>query len=122
MTRADVAGAAGAEAGAPASVDVELVWVEADQTIARRVFRLSPGSRVADALAALHADEGAASVSERLACGELQTAIFGERCEPGAMLHPGDRIELLAGLSVDPKVARQRRAENRRAAAPRGRS
>jgi len=111
-------GQAGSDA--PASIEVELVWVEADRTIGRRVFELPQGSRVADALTALRADEEAAAVSERLARGELQTAIYGEHCEPGAMLHAGDRIELLAGLSVDPKVARRRRAEKRRAAAPRG--
>lgn len=108
-----------AGAGAPASIEVELVWVEADQTIGRRVFALPQGSRVVDALAALRADEGAAAVIGRLGRGELQTAIHGERCEPGAMLHAGDRIELLADLSVDPKAARRRRVEKRRALEPR---
>jgi putative ubiquitin-RnfH superfamily antitoxin RatB of RatAB toxin-antitoxin module len=30
------------------------------------------------------------------------------------LLHEHDRIELLPGLRVDPKIARQRRAEHRR--------
>jgi len=109
----------GAGTGAPATIEVELVWVEADQAIGRRVFELPQGSRVADALTALRADKGSAAVVERLARGELQTAIHGERCESGALLHAGDRIELLAGLSVDPKVARRRRVEKRRALDPR---
>jgi hypothetical protein len=33
---------------------------------------------------------------------------------PDTPLHDGDRIELLPPLTVDPKVARQRRAEHRR--------
>lgn len=109
----------GAGTGAPAAIEVELVWVDADQAVVRRLVELPQGSRVADALTALHAGEGAAAVIERLARGELQPAIYGERCEPGALLHAGDRIELLAGLSVDPKVARRRRVEKRRALDPR---
>ena len=48
--------------------------------------------------------------------GELEVAVFGLRKPPGYLLHPGDRIELTAALKVDPKVARQRRVANRRAA------
>ncbi|MCC7414458.1 MAG: RnfH family protein [Gammaproteobacteria bacterium] len=94
---------------------MEVVWVDADQSVACRTLALPRGSRVADALVALRADESAAEVCRRLARGELQTAIYGERCESGAALHAGDRIELLAGLSVDPKVARRRRADEHRA-------
>lgn len=113
-------GAGVGAAAAAADIEIELVWVEADQTIGRRVLGLSKGSRVADALAALRADETAAGVVERLARGELQPAIYGERCEAGALLHAGDRVELLAGLLVDPKVARRRRVDKRRALEPHG--
>jgi putative ubiquitin-RnfH superfamily antitoxin RatB of RatAB toxin-antitoxin module len=101
------------------SIPVEVVWVEADGSIGRCAFGLPAGSRVADAFAALRADERGAGLLERLARGELQAAIFGERCEPGELLAAGDRIELVAGLSVDPKVARRRRVEKRRALEPR---
>ncbi|MCZ2415722.1 MAG: hypothetical protein LC136_15865, partial [Burkholderiales bacterium] len=73
-------GAGVGAAAAAADIEIELVWVEADQTIGRRVLGLSKGSRVADALAALRADESAAGVVEGLARGELQPAIYGERC------------------------------------------
>ena len=46
-------------------------------------------------------------------------AVFGRRRSPREALHDGDRIELPGPLSVDPKVARQRRVTHRRAAAPR---
>lgn len=101
------------------SIPVEVVWVEADGTIGRCAFGLPAGSRVADALAALRADERGAGLLDRLARGELRAAIFGERCEPGDVLAAGDRIEFVAGLSVDPKVARRRRVEKRRALEPR---
>lgn len=112
---------ADAEAGGPPrpSIPVEVVWVEADGSIVRRAYGLPEGSRVADALAALGADERGAGLLGQLARGELQAAIFGERCEAGALLAAGDRIELVAGLSVDPKVARRRRVEKRRALEPR---
>ena len=100
-------------------IPVEVVWVEADGSIGRCAFDLPAGSRVADAFAALRTDERGAGLLGRLARGELQSAIFGERCEPGALLAAGDRIELVAGLSVDPKVARRRRVEKRRALEPR---
>ena len=37
-------------------------------------------------------------------------AIFGERVERDALLHEGDRVELLRPLLIDPKDARRRRA------------
>jgi putative ubiquitin-RnfH superfamily antitoxin RatB of RatAB toxin-antitoxin module len=113
--------AAEAEAGGQPlpPIPVEVVWVEADGSIGRCVIGLPAGSCVADALATLRADPRGAGLLERLARGELQAAIFGERCEPGAQLAAGDRIELVAGLSVDPKVARRRRVQKRRALEPR---
>jgi len=103
----------------PPSIAVEVVWVEADDSIGRCAFGLPAGSRVAEAFAALRGNERGAALLDRLARGELQAAIFGERCEPGDALAAGDRIELVAGLSVDPKVARRRRVEKRRALEPR---
>jgi len=44
----------------------------------------------------------------------LTAAIFGQRARATDRLQDHDRIELLPGLQVDPKVARQRRAEHRR--------
>lgn len=41
-------------------------------------------------------------------------AVFGQRVAGDATLKDGDRIELLRPLLADPKVARRRRAEERR--------
>ena len=49
----------------------------------------------------------------------LVASIHGRRAAPDEALHPGDRIELTAGLTVDPKLARQRRVARRRAEDPR---
>jgi putative ubiquitin-RnfH superfamily antitoxin RatB of RatAB toxin-antitoxin module len=38
-------------------------------------------------------------------------AVFGERVAPDAVLHDGDRVELLRPLQADPKEARRRRAQ-----------
>lgn len=42
---------------------------------------------------------------------EAGLAIFGRRVGVDEPLQPGDRIEVLPPLQVDPKLARQRRAE-----------
>ncbi len=106
---------------APGALAVEVVWVEAGGTIGRCALVLAAGARVADALEALRARPVAAPALERLARGELQAAIYGERCAAATSLHPGDRIELLAPLEAEPKAARRRRVEQRRALDPRNR-
>ncbi len=49
----------------------------------------------------------------------LGTAVFGRARGEAHPLHAGDRLELLAPVTVDPKVARARRVAHRRAALPR---
>jgi putative ubiquitin-RnfH superfamily antitoxin RatB of RatAB toxin-antitoxin module len=46
----------------------------------------------------------------------LTLSIFGQRARTTDVLQADDRIELLPGLRVDPKLARARRAEHRRRA------
>ena len=41
-------------------------------------------------------------------------AVFGQRVEGDALLHDGDRVELLRPLLADPKDARRQRVEERR--------
>ena len=48
--------------------------------------------------------------------GSMGTAVYGRARPLGYRLEPGDRIELVGPLTVDPKVARQRRVAHRRAA------
>lgn len=102
---------------APARVPlpIEIVWVGEGEAIERRELVLAAGATLADALAALRAEPGAEAVVAALAAGRLRAAIFGEHRDGAACLHAGDRIELLAGLQVDPKTARRRRAGKRRA-------
>lgn len=49
----------------------------------------------------------------------LVVAVNGLRKPPDHRLHPHERIELTGPLTVDPKVARQRRVAKRRAELPR---
>ena len=59
----------------------------------------------------------AACVAEALAAAGFDLngisgyAVFGERVPPEAVLHEGDRVELLRPLLADPKDARRRRAQ-----------
>jgi len=96
-----------------AGLRVELAWVEADGTVTVRPMRLPAGSTLGDALAAIEAP----ALREALVAGKLAAAVFGEAKPADAPLSDGDRIELLEGLKVDPKAARRRRAEVRRAQA-----
>lgn len=97
-------------AGRPA-LAVEIVWVEADGSIGWRAVRLLAGSRVGDALAVLADHARGAALLGDLASGQLTAAVYGERCDGATLLHDGDRIELLAQLAVNPKLARRRRAQ-----------
>lgn len=100
-----------------ASILVEIAWVDADGSVGRHRVELPSGACVGDALAALRGHDRCGALLDGLARGELTTAIYGERCDAASALHPGDRVELLAGLAVDPKLARRLRAEKRRARA-----
>ncbi len=104
-----------APAGRPALageiVRVEIVWVEADGSIGRNTIQLPAGSRVGDALSVLADHHHGVALLGELARGKLTTAVYGERCDGATLLHDGDRIELLAQLAIDPKLARRQRAQ-----------
>lgn len=65
---------------------------------------LEPGGCVRDAVSAA----GWASDAE-----VVGYAVFGAKVSPDSALAEGDRVELLRALTVDPKVARRKRAEAR---------
>lgn len=65
---------------------------------------LAPGSCVNDAVSAA----GWAADAE-----VTGYAVFGAKVSPEAPLVDGDRVELLRALTVDPMVARRKRAEAR---------
>jgi len=103
-------------------LSIEVVWIGVDPPL-RVALDVDAGSTVAQALAAsgmaqLIRDR---SVSAPLdASGlpwesdSLGVACFGRRVSLTDPLHEGDRIELLPRVIVDPKIARQRRADHRR--------
>lgn len=75
---------------------------------------LDEGATLRDAIAA-------AVAAGLLAPGDaaaLNAGVFGRSRPPEHRLADGDRVELTAGLRVDPKLARQRRVAKRRAAQP----
>ena len=95
-------------------IDVEICWVDdgsgSSQRLCRESLRLLEGATVAAALEALVRTDLAA----RLADGSLTVAVFGEHATTDTCLQAGDRVELLASLSADPKLSRARRAEVQR--------
>jgi putative ubiquitin-RnfH superfamily antitoxin RatB of RatAB toxin-antitoxin module len=98
-------------------LSVEVVWIGIEPPL-RVPVTVAAGSTVADAIAASGIVARIAATG-RLAADagpldDLSVAVFGRRCSPADRLHEGDRVELLPPLTVDPKVARQRRAEHRR--------
>jgi putative ubiquitin-RnfH superfamily antitoxin RatB of RatAB toxin-antitoxin module len=98
-------------------LSVEVVWIGVDPPL-RIGLTLPGGSTVAAALA--QGDVAARiRASGPLPPGQgpldgLSVAVFGRPVGPDDPLHDHDRVELLPPLRVDPKVARQRRAEHRR--------
>lgn len=92
---------------------VELARV-ADGGVRRDALVLPASSTLADALAL--------AVSRSLVTPDdvarLTPAVHGKLRAPGYVLNESDRIELVGLLRADPKLARQRRVELRRAAAP----
>lgn len=98
-----------------AELSVEVVWIGTCPPTRLSVC-VSEGTTVAGALTACglldriapHAAPGLAPLDG------LALALHGRLVTQHEVLHDGDRIEVLPPLKVDPKVARQRRAEHRR--------
>ncbi len=79
-------------------VEVVIAWPE---RALRRIVEVPDGARVADAVAAAGLDPAGEAVA---------LAVHGLLARGDQVLHPGDRVELLRPLLVDPKEARRRRA------------
>lgn len=92
-------------------LECELAWVDDEGRVVLQPLALPAGATLGEALAAIELP----ALREGLTAGRLVAAVFGELKPPSAPLSQGDRIELLEGLRVDPKIARRRRAEVRRA-------
>lgn len=92
---------------------VEFAWVGSGGKVEVRSLELPEGATLGDALAAI----GEPALRQALSAGRLTAAVYGQNRLPGDALSNDDRIELLEGLRVDPKLARQRRVAVRRAQA-----
>jgi putative ubiquitin-RnfH superfamily antitoxin RatB of RatAB toxin-antitoxin module len=105
-------------------IEIELVRIGPD-AVHRQTLRLPGDATVLHALrssgvlaqlglCAGDASELDATVATRLSAQPWVLAVHGQRVGLNERLHDHDRIELLPPLIVDPKTARQRRAEHRR--------
>jgi putative ubiquitin-RnfH superfamily antitoxin RatB of RatAB toxin-antitoxin module len=101
---------------------VEVVWIGVEPPL-RVSLEVDAGSSVAEVLAQsriaarIAAHVAASAPSPAVGAGPLDglgIAVFGRLARPDDPVHDHDRIELLPPLTVDPKLARQRRAEHRR--------
>ncbi|MCP5264604.1 MAG: RnfH family protein [Burkholderiaceae bacterium] len=128
------------EPGGPdAAIHVEVVWLEAPggssvtrdglgepaygvvtapTSAVRRLVLALPSEST---LATLLACRAMAVFRAELDSGALAIAVFGRAGRSDMPLYDGDRIELLGPVTADPKLARRRRVERARAAAPSGR-
>jgi uncharacterized protein len=102
---------------AEGTLPIELVWIGVEPPV-RLALRVPEGTTVAQALV-LSGIAATVAASGRVPAGQgplegLSVAVHGRAAAPQDRLHEHDRIELLPPLTVDPKVARQRRADHRR--------
>jgi putative ubiquitin-RnfH superfamily antitoxin RatB of RatAB toxin-antitoxin module len=87
---------------------LEFAWVGSGGKVELRSLELPEGATLVEP-----------ALRQALSAGRLTAAVYGQNRLPGDALTDGDRIELLEGLRVDPKIARQRRVAVRRAQAAR---
>jgi putative ubiquitin-RnfH superfamily antitoxin RatB of RatAB toxin-antitoxin module len=107
--------------GAGSTLNIIVCRIEGAQ-IDQCALQLSEGATVGDALAAsgflpslgIDLAQLTADAAARRVDGRWAVAVYGRRVGLGEPLFDHDRVELLAPVVVDPKVARQRRAEHRR--------
>jgi putative ubiquitin-RnfH superfamily antitoxin RatB of RatAB toxin-antitoxin module len=114
-----------AETSEPASagrLSIEVIWIGVEPPW-RMAIEVDGGTTVEQALALsrvaslIHDQSIGASADEAGLPWEgdsIGVACFGRRVALTDPLHDGDRIELLPKVIVDPKIARQRRADHRR--------
>ncbi len=90
-------------------MDVEVCYAES-LTATRIAVAVAAGATVADAVAR-------SGIVALLSLGgtDLAYSVFGRRATADTVLGPGDRIELLRPLVVDPQTARFRRVAKKRA-------
>jgi len=93
---------------------VEVAWVDEEEGVVVRELELPEGATVDDALAAIGRPLGA-TLRARIDETALAVAVYGQPRSRGTVLVEGDRVELVGKLLADPKAARRRRVQQRRA-------
>ncbi len=104
---------------------VLVVWSQGPRQWLQHAVPWHPGLAVGQAIAACPwPSEQAQALRDDLSHGRLRAAVWNRLARPDQVLNPGDRVELLRGLRVDPKVARRERfsAQGTRAAGLFGRT
>jgi putative ubiquitin-RnfH superfamily antitoxin RatB of RatAB toxin-antitoxin module len=104
---------------------VDVVWSQGPRQWQQQRVDWVPGLTAAQAVVACPWPvDDAQQLREQLAQGTLRLAIWNKAVSPQRPMQPGDRVELLRGLRVDPKVARRERfqAQGSRAAGLFGRT
>ncbi len=91
-------------------ISIELAYATPERQWLETLL-LARGSTVADALD----KSDVFNVFPHLDKSTLTLGIFSKRVELTTLLQAGDRLEIYRPLQVDPKVARKRRAEKKRA-------
>lgn len=92
-----------AEAAKPLRVVV--AWSAAPREVTEREVELPAGATLQDAVAA----SGIAGEWPQWRDEATGLFVWGRAAAPQQPLHAGDRVEVLRGLRVDPKVARRER-------------
>jgi len=110
------------ESASVGRLSIEVVWIGVEPPL-RIALDVNDGTTFAQALAlsgvaSLIGNRSVSASSDESGLpweGDLiGVACFGRRVALTDLLHDGDRIELLPKVIVDPKIARQRRADHRR--------
>lgn len=86
-------------------VNVEIVYVAADQAVVQLKVSLQAGATVSDAL-----NESGILVAHP-EVQALPIGIFSKRVTMETVLKPGDRLEIYRPLRLDPKEKRRQRAK-----------
>lgn len=93
---------------------IELAWVGEGGDVLLRSLELPTAATVHAAIDALE-EPLAGTLRERIRDGTLAVAVHGRSRSVDSVVKDGDRIELVGGLVVDPRTARRRRVQQRRA-------
>ena len=84
---------------------ITLLYAPAPRTVRSTELDLPEGASVADACRG----SGWWNGRDGLPGPDLHLGIWGRKAEASRTLQPGDRVEVVRGLRVDPKVARRER-------------